>query len=104
MKNVLSRNTNLLIFFSSQYYQLLDDMISKLATDGKGLTTDEYASGVGLTVGSLVDKFSEQDRLQIALDEAKEFKKLYEKAIKEKEDLEAEINMQEGIFFIYLHI
>lgn len=60
--------------------------------DRKGLPQDDIAAG--WSVGMLIDKFAEQDQLSKALQEAKEAKQLYEKLIKEKHELETEINLK----------
>lgn len=52
----------------------------------------------GWDVGMLIDRYAEEDQVNKALQEAKESKQLYEKTLKEKQDLEAEINARgEGL-------
>ncbi|KAI8337692.1 hypothetical protein BC941DRAFT_352320 [Chlamydoabsidia padenii] len=77
-----------------RYYQLLDNLVTQIVLDRKGLSSDDFSGGVGWSVASLVEKFAEQDQLQAAIAEAKDAKKMYEKAIKEKQELELEIGLQ----------
>ncbi|KAI8145922.1 hypothetical protein BJV82DRAFT_535287 [Fennellomyces sp. T-0311] len=77
-----------------RYYQLLDNMITQIVLDRKGLTAEDFSGGFGWSVASLIDKFAEQDQLAVAIAEAKEAKDKYEKAIKEKQELELEVNLQ----------
>lgn len=79
-----------------RYYQLLDNLVTQIVLDRKGLSSDDFSGNVGWSVASLVEKFAEQDQLQSAIAEAKDAKKMYEKAIKEKQELEMEIGLQGG--------
>lgn len=79
-----------------RYYQLLDNLITQVVLDRKGLSAEDFTGGFGWSVASLVDKFAEQDQLAKAIAEAKEAKQKYEQAIKEKQDLETEMNLQGG--------
>ncbi|KAL0073402.1 armadillo-type protein [Phycomyces blakesleeanus] len=81
-----------------RHYQLVDNMVTQIVMDRKGLTNEYDAGGLGMSVGALIDKFAEQDQLAAATSDAKQFKAMYEKAIKEKQELELEINMtQDGL-------
>ena len=71
-------------------------MITQIVLDRKGLTAEDFSGGFGWSVASLIDKFAEQDQLAVAIAEAKEAKDKYEKAIKEKQELELEVNLQGG--------
>ena len=75
---------------------MLDNLITQIVLDRKGLTADDFSGGFGWSVASLIDKFAEQDQLAVAIAEAQEAKEKYEKAIKEKQELELEINLQGG--------
>ncbi|CAO3595395.1 unnamed protein product [Absidia cylindrospora] len=77
-----------------RYYQLLDNLVTQIVLDRKGLSSNDFSGGVGWSVASLVEKFAEQDQLQSAIEEAKDAKKMYEKAIKEKQELEVEVGSQ----------
>ncbi|ORZ05858.1 hypothetical protein BCR42DRAFT_427913 [Absidia repens] len=77
-----------------RYYQLLDNLVTQIVLDRKGLSSNDFSGGVGWSVASLVEKFAEQDQLQSAIAEAKDAKKMYEKAIKEKQELEVEVGLQ----------
>jgi cytokinesis protein len=65
--------------------------------DRKGLKDD--SSMGGWSVAMLIDKFAEQDQLNKTTQEVKEAKKMYEKAIREKQELETEIGLQGGKFY-----
>ncbi|ORZ12691.1 hypothetical protein BCR42DRAFT_467822 [Absidia repens] len=77
-----------------RYYQLLDKLVTQIVLDRKGLSSDDFSGGIGWSVASLVEKFAEQDQLQSALADAKDAKKMYEKVVKEKQELEMEIGLQ----------
>ncbi|ORX57073.1 actin-binding FH2 [Hesseltinella vesiculosa] len=77
-----------------RYYQLLDNLITQMVLERKGLEADDFSGGVGYSVATLVDRFAEHDQLQATIKETNETKKLYEKAIKEKQELETEMNLQ----------
>ncbi|KAI9476485.1 MAG: armadillo-type protein [Benjaminiella poitrasii] len=79
-----------------RYFQIIDKLITQVAMDRKGVGHNDLAAGgsMGWSVGMLIDKFAEQDQLNAALKEAKEAKKMYENAIKEKQELETEINLK----------
>ncbi|KAI8353613.1 armadillo-type protein [Choanephora cucurbitarum] len=77
-----------------RYFQILDKLITQIVMDRKGLRSEDMSGNAGWSVGALIDKFAEQDQLNIALQEAKEAKQLYEKTIKEKQELETEINLK----------
>lgn len=79
-----------------RYYQLLDNLVTQIVLDRKGLSPEDFSGGFGLSVASLIDKFAEQDQLAAAIAEAKEAKEAYEKAIREKQELEMEINLKGG--------
>ncbi|CAO3596601.1 unnamed protein product [Absidia cylindrospora] len=77
-----------------RYYQLLDKLVTQIVLDRKGLSSDDFSGGIGWSVASLVEKFAEQDQLQSAITDAKDAKKMYEKVVKEKQELEMEIGLQ----------
>lgn len=70
--------------------------MTQIVLDRKGLSAEDFSNGFGWSVASLIDKFAEQDQLTEAIAEAKEAKEMYEKAIKEKQELELEVNLQGG--------
>jgi cytokinesis protein len=73
----------------------LDKLITQVVMDRKGIKNDDMsAGGMGWSVAMLIDKFAEQDQLAEAMQEAKEAKQMYEKAIKEKQELETEFNLK----------
>ncbi|KAI7867438.1 hypothetical protein BDF14DRAFT_1968074 [Spinellus fusiger] len=76
-----------------RYYQLLDSMVTHIVMDRKGLANMQDMGGFGLSVSALIDKYADQDQLAVAVAEAKQAKSMYEKAIKEKQELELEVNM-----------
>ncbi|KAL7308771.1 hypothetical protein PS15m_011936 [Mucor circinelloides] len=82
-----------------RYFQILDRLVTQVVMDRKGLTQEDLSGGgMGWSVSMLIDKFAEQDQLDKAVQEAKETKQMYEKAIKEKQELETQINLKgEGL-------
>lgn len=82
-----------------RYFQILDKLVTQVVMDRKGLTQEDLSGGgMGWSVSMLIDKFAEQDQLDKALQDAKETKQMYEKAIKEKQELETQINLKgEGL-------
>ncbi|KAG1106811.1 hypothetical protein G6F42_016603 [Rhizopus arrhizus] len=82
-----------------RYFQILDKLVTQVVMDRKGLTQEDLSGGgMGWSVSMLIDKFAEQDQLDKAVQEAKETKQMYEKAIKEKQELETQINLKgEGL-------
>ncbi|KAG2196955.1 hypothetical protein INT46_008126 [Mucor plumbeus] len=78
-----------------RYFQILDKLVTQVVMDRKGLTQEDLnGGGMGWSVSMLIDKFAEQDQLDKALHEAKETKQMYEKAIKEKQELETQVNLK----------
>ncbi|KAL9555089.1 hypothetical protein MBANPS3_002512 [Mucor bainieri] len=82
-----------------RYFQILDKLVTQVVMDRKGLTQEDLSGGgMGWSVSMLIDKFAEQDQLDKALQDAKETKHMYEKAIQEKQELETQINLKgEGL-------
>ncbi|RCH82739.1 hypothetical protein CU098_001176, partial [Rhizopus stolonifer] len=77
-----------------RYFQILDKLITQVVMDRKGLKNEDISGNMGWSVEMLIDKFAEQDQLNVALQEAKEAKQMYEKAIKDKQELETEISLK----------
>lgn len=75
-----------------RYFQILDKLITQVVMDRKGIKNDDMS--IGWSVGMLIDKFAEQDELDKSAQEAKEAKQMLEKVIKEKQELETEINLK----------
>ncbi|CEJ03597.1 hypothetical protein RMCBS344292_17576 [Rhizopus microsporus] len=76
-----------------RYFQILDRLITQVVMDRKGLKSDDFSS-TGWSVAMLIDKFAEQDQINKYIQEAKEARQLYEKTVKEKQELETEINLK----------
>ncbi|CAO3695753.1 unnamed protein product [Rhizopus microsporus] len=76
-----------------RYFQILDRLITQVVMDRKGLKNDDFSS-TGWSVAMLIDKFAEQDQINKYIQEAKEARQLYEKAVKEKQELETEISLK----------
>lgn len=87
--------------YRARYFQKVDNVVTKVVLNRSANQDDEdieEEEEAGWDVGMLIDKYAEEDQLNKALQEAKEAKQLYEKALKEKQDLEAEINARgEGL-------
>lgn len=78
-------------------------MITQIVLDRRGLDQD-WGHNVSITVSQMLSKLTDQDKLQTALEEAKEAKLVAEKALREKQELQSEYNSQGGkSIFIYLH-
>ncbi|KAG1310055.1 hypothetical protein G6F64_004841 [Rhizopus arrhizus] len=76
-----------------RYFQILDKLVTQVVMDRKGIKNEDFSSN-GWSVAMLIDKFAEQDQINKYIQEAKEAKQLYEKTIKEKQELETEINLK----------
>ncbi|RCH78251.1 hypothetical protein CU098_002660, partial [Rhizopus stolonifer] len=76
-----------------RYFQILDKLVTQVVMDRK-IVKNEDVSSNGWSVAMLIDKFAEQDQINKHVQEAKENRELYEKAVKEKQELETEINLK----------
>jgi cytokinesis protein len=83
----------ILVHTRARYFQLIDKVVTQIVLDRKGLAED-VSSGYGMSVVELVEKFTEKDQVQKALQEAKEARDLYEKTVKEKKKLELELSLK----------
>lgn len=73
-----------------RYFQLVDKLVSSVVTDRKGLDGD-FSSMLGSSVASIVSKFGDQERLEIALEDAADAKATISRMKREREALEEEI-------------
>lgn len=71
-------------------------MITQVVLDRRGLDQD-WSNSVGNTVSQVLDKMANQDKVQAALEEAKEAKALAEKVLHEKHELQKELASGTGI-------
>ncbi|CAG8616739.1 494_t:CDS:10 [Acaulospora morrowiae] len=74
----------------TRYFQLIDSLITQVVMDKHGID-QEWNNSVGLTVSQVLSKMADQDKIQAALEEAKEAKALAEKALHEKHELQKEL-------------
>jgi cytokinesis protein len=78
-----------------RYFQLVDRIITAVVMDNKALDAD-FATVLGTSVANVIERFSDQDRLQKALDEAATFKAHADRLNLEKVELEDQISQQQG--------
>ena len=79
----------------TRYFQLIDSLISQIVLDRRGGGQD-LSQTIGMAVSQVVSKLADQERLEAALDEAKEAKSVAEKALKDKHDLQMELSRGAG--------
>ncbi|CAJ0903052.1 16325_t:CDS:10, partial [Entrophospora sp. SA101] len=77
----------------TRYFQFIDTLITQIVLDRRGLDQD-WGHNVSITVSQMLSKLTDQDKLQTALEEAKEAKSVAEKALREKQELQSEYNSQ----------
>ncbi|CAG8584202.1 10129_t:CDS:10 [Ambispora leptoticha] len=75
----------------TRYFQLIDALITQVVLDRRGLEQD-FTHSVGISVSQVLDKLADQEKLQAAIDEAREAKLIAEKALKEKNELQKELS------------
>jgi cytokinesis protein len=76
----------------SRYYQLIDKLVTTIVLDKKPNFEAGLQGMIGVSVARLVAQFNEQDRLQVAEDEAGQARSLVLQLELEKEALEKELN------------
>ena len=78
-------------------------MITQIVLDRRGLDQD-LGHTIGITVSQVLSKLADQDKLQTALEEAKEAKLVAEKALHEKQELQKEYTGQGGKPYAHTYI
>jgi cytokinesis protein len=76
----------------SRYYQLIDKLVTTIVLDKKPNFEAGLQGMIGVSVARLVAQFNEQERMQVAEDEAGQARSLVLELQMEKEELEKQIN------------
>ncbi|KAG0377050.1 hypothetical protein BGX24_006792 [Mortierella sp. AD032] len=72
-----------------RYFQLMDAIVTQVVLDRRGIT-DNFEQKIGISVNQLVSKLVDQDRLNVALEDAKQARHELDNALKQKKQLEQE--------------
>ncbi|KAG0009907.1 hypothetical protein BGZ80_001945, partial [Entomortierella chlamydospora] len=76
-----------------RYFQLMDSIVTQIVLDRRG-TTDNFDQKLGISVNQLVSKLVDQDRLNHALEDAKQARQELELVLRQKNDLELEVGQK----------
>ncbi|CAG8698929.1 9288_t:CDS:2, partial [Acaulospora colombiana] len=74
----------------TRYFQLIDALVTQVVMDKHGVDQD-WNNSLNTTVSQMLSKIADQDKIQAAIDEAKEAKAVAEKALHEKHELQKEL-------------
>ncbi|KAG0256761.1 hypothetical protein DFQ27_005516 [Actinomortierella ambigua] len=77
-----------------RYFQLMDAIVTQVVLDRRGIT-DDFEKKLGISVHQLVGKLVDQDRLNYALEDAKQTRNELEKVIRQKNELELEVGQKD---------
>ncbi|KAF9394110.1 hypothetical protein BGX21_010485 [Mortierella sp. AD011] len=77
-----------------RYFQLMDSIVTQIVLDRRG-TTDNFDQKLGISVNQLVSKLVDQDRLNDALEDAKQARQELELVLRQKNDLELELGQKD---------
>ncbi|KAF9356289.1 hypothetical protein BGX26_005472 [Mortierella sp. AD094] len=77
-----------------RYFQLMDSIVTQIVLDRRG-TTDNFDQKLGISVNQLVSKLVDQDRLNHALEDAKQARQELELVLRQKNDLEFEVGQKD---------
>ncbi|KAF9109877.1 hypothetical protein BGX27_007091 [Mortierella sp. AM989] len=77
-----------------RYFQLMDSIITQIVLDRRGVT-DNFDQKLGISVNQLVSKLVDQDRLNHALEDAKQSRQELELVLRQKNDLELEVGQKD---------
>ncbi|KAF9082646.1 hypothetical protein BGX23_012256, partial [Mortierella sp. AD031] len=72
-----------------RYFQLMDAIVTQVVLDRRGIT-DNFEQKIGISVNQLVSKLVDQDRLTVALEDAKQARQELDNVLKQKKQLEQE--------------
>lgn len=78
----------------TRYFQLIEKLISAVVTDRKGLDGD-FSALLGSSVSSIISRFGDEDRLDIAEEELAEAKSTIARLRRQREALEEEISQKD---------
>lgn len=79
----------------TRYFQVIDNLITQVVLDHKGLVED-FSSSYGTSVQHLLDKFADQDQLQATLEEVRNLQDMYDRVAQERDQLLQELNERGG--------
>ncbi|KAI8100130.1 uncharacterized protein BX664DRAFT_355473 [Halteromyces radiatus] len=79
----------------SRYFQIIDNLVTQVVLDHKGLVED-FSASYGTSVRHLVDKFADQDQLQATLEEIRTLQEMYDEVVKERDDLKVQLSQGSG--------
>ncbi|KAG0347011.1 hypothetical protein BG004_000301 [Podila humilis] len=77
-----------------RYFQLMDAIVTQVVLDRRGIT-DDFDQKLGISVNQLVSKLVDQDRLSMAVEEAKQAKLELENMTRLKNELELEVGQKD---------
>lgn len=76
----------------------MDAIVTQVVLDRRGVT-DNFDQKIGISVNQLVSKLVDQDRLNVALEDAKQARAELEKMTRQKNELEREAGQNGGTFW-----
>ncbi|KAF9930254.1 hypothetical protein BGZ67_005888 [Mortierella alpina] len=77
-----------------RYFQLMDAIVTQVVLDRRGIT-DNFDQKLGISVNQLVSKLVDQDRLTLAIDDAKQARHELEIVKRQKNELELEVGQKD---------
>jgi cytokinesis protein len=73
----------------------MDAIVTQVVLDRRGIT-DNFEQKIGISVNQLVSKLVDQDRLNVAIEDAKQARQELENVTKQKKQLEQESGQRDG--------
>jgi len=73
----------------------MDAIVTQVVLDRRGIT-DDFDQKIGISVNQLVSKLVDQDRLNVALEDAKQARHDLERVTREKHEMELQVGQQDG--------
>jgi len=77
----------------------MDAIVTQVVLDRRGIT-DDFDQKLGISVNQLVSKLVDQDRLQLAIEDAKQARHELEIVSRVKNELELEVGQKDGTYFL----
>ncbi|KAF9363124.1 hypothetical protein BGX34_004815 [Mortierella sp. NVP85] len=78
-----------------RYFQLMDSIVTQIVLDRRGVT-DNFDQKLGISVNQLISKLVDQDRLTLALEDAKQARQELEVVSRQKNELELEVGQKDN--------
>ncbi|KAL1923354.1 uncharacterized protein VTP21DRAFT_8334 [Calcarisporiella thermophila] len=78
----------------TRYFQLIDTIVSQIVLDRR--IDNDFTNSYGISVVQLINKFTDNEALEAAREDLREAREMAEKAIYQKNQLEAELNRKDG--------